>query len=153
MVSDSHPVKCGGCHRMVLVAVGNLHPPCFRDFEEQAACPEIRARRRSKDGMLLLMMCSALKRSLNEKFDSAEVEPAVHQGGWRVVCRTPGDGDQFFSPSQARRQAELWGGYGQTKLASAFRKAADEAERRRFRAEGGIGRKMPKPMTATRFGT
>lgn len=152
MVSESHPVKCAGCHRTVLVAINNLHPPCFRDFEEQAECPEIRARRRSNDGKLLLMMCSALKQALNEKFESAEVEPAVHQGGWRVVCRTPGDGGQFFSPNQARRQAELWDGYGQTKLASAFRKAADEAEHRRFRAEGGIGRKMLKPMMAIGFG-
>jgi formylglycine-generating enzyme required for sulfatase activity len=152
MVSESHSVKCAECHRTVLVAVSNLHPPCFRDFEEQAQCPEIRARRRSNDGKLLLMMCSALKQSLNEKFESAEVEPAVHQGGWRVVCRTPGDGGQFFSPNQARRQAELWDGYGQTKLAGAFRNAADEAERRRFREEGGIGRKMLKPITAIGFG-
>ena len=152
MVSESHPVKCAGCQRTVLVAVSNLHPPCFRDFEEQAECPEIRARRRSDDGKLLLLMCSALKQSLTEKFESAEVEPSVHQGGWRVVCRTPGDSGQFFSPNQARRQAELWDGYGQTKLAGAFREAADEAERRRFRAEGSIGRKMPKPITAIGFG-
>jgi formylglycine-generating enzyme required for sulfatase activity len=131
----------------VLVAVSNLHPPCFRDFEEQAECPEIRARRRSDDGKLLLLMCGALKQSLTEKFESAEVELSVHQGGWRVVCRTPGDVGQFFSASQARRQAELWDSYGQTKLAGAFREAADEAERRRFRAEGSIGRKRPKPIT------
>jgi len=99
MVSESHPVKCAGCHRTVLVAVSNLHPPCFRDFEEQAECPEIRARRRSDDGKLLLLMCSALKQSLTEKFESAEVEPSVHRGGWRVVCRTPGDSGQFFSPN------------------------------------------------------
>jgi formylglycine-generating enzyme required for sulfatase activity len=152
MVSESHPVKCAGCQRTVLVAVSNLHPPCFRDFEEQAECPEIRARKRSNEGKLLLLMCSALKQSLNEKFESAEVEPSAHQGGWCVVCRTPGDSGQFFSPHQARRQAELWDAYGQTKLAGAFREAADEAERRRFRAEGGRARKMPKPITAIGFG-
>ena len=152
MVSDSHPVKCGGCRRMVLVAVSKLHPPCFRDFEEQAGCPEIRVRRRSKDGVLLLLMCNALKQSLNEKFENAEVEPAVHQGGWGVVCRTPGDSGQLLAPNQARRQAELWDGHGQTKLAGALRKAADEADRRRLRAEGGIRGKIPSPMAVIGLG-
>jgi formylglycine-generating enzyme required for sulfatase activity len=148
MVTESHPVKCKGCHRTMLVAVSDLHPPCFRNFDEQAECPEIQARRRANRGMLLLMMCGALKQSLNEKFENAEVEPAIHEGGWRVVCRTGDDDSQFFSPNQARRQAELWHGYGQTRLADGFRKAADEAERRKLRGGGLIGGKIPRPIAA-----
>jgi formylglycine-generating enzyme required for sulfatase activity len=151
MVAESHPVKCGGCHRTVLVAVSSLHPPCFRNFEQQAECPEVQARRRSNGGMLLLMMCGALNESLNEKFENAEVEPAAHEGGWRVVCRTPGDHGQVFSPAQARRQAELWDGYGQRKLADELRKAADEAERRKFRGGAVIRGKMSKPMAVIGF--
>jgi len=146
MVAESHAVKCGGCHRTVLVALSSLHPPCFRDFEEQAECPEVQTRRRSNGGMLLLMMCSALKQSLTEKFENAEVEPAAHEGGWRVVCRTPDDDRRVFSANQARRQAELWDSYGQTKLAGELRNAADEAERRRLRAGGLIRGKIAKPM-------
>jgi formylglycine-generating enzyme required for sulfatase activity len=151
MVTESHPVRCGGCHRTVLVAVSSLHPPCFRNFDQQAECPEVQARRRSNGGKLLLMMCGALKQSFNEKFESAEVEPAVHEGGWRVVCRAPDGGDQVFSPNQARRQAALWDGYGQRKLADELRKAADEAERRRFRRGGIIRGKIPKWTAAIAF--
>jgi formylglycine-generating enzyme required for sulfatase activity len=152
MVSESHPVKCGGCHRTVRVAVSNLHPPCFRDFEEQAECPEVLTRRRSNGEMLLLMMCSALQQSLNEKFENTEVEPAAYEGGWRVVCRTPDNGGQIFSPNQARRQAELWEGYGQTKLANEFRKAADEAERRRFPGGRPLVGSIPKPIAVIGLG-
>jgi formylglycine-generating enzyme required for sulfatase activity len=152
MVTDSHPVNCRGCHRRVLVAVSHLHPPCFRDFEEQAECPEVEARRRSDDGTLLLMMCSALKRSLDEKFENAQVESAAHEGGWRIVCRTSDDDGRVFSPHQARRQAELWDGCGQTKLAGELRKAANEAERRGFRGGGGIRGKIAKPMALLGFG-
>src|SRR5215472_1475166 len=149
MATESHPVKCRGCHRTVLVAVSNLHPPCFRNFEEQAECPEVLARKRSNGEKLLLMMCSTLKQSFNEKFENAEVEPAAYEGGWRVVCRTPDD-DQIFSPNHARRQAELWEGCGQRKLAGELRKAADEAERRRFRGSRAIG--IPKPIAIIGFG-
>jgi formylglycine-generating enzyme required for sulfatase activity len=146
MVTESHPVKCRGCHRTVLVAVSNLHPPCFRNFQQQAECPEVQARKRSDGGTLLLMMCGALQEALNEKFENAEVEPAAHEGGWRVVCRTADDDGQIFSPNQARRQAELWDGYGQRKLADELRKAADEAERRRFRRGGIIRGKRSKSV-------
>jgi formylglycine-generating enzyme required for sulfatase activity len=146
MVTESHPVKCGGCRRTVLVAMSHLHPPCFRDFEEQAECPEIQSRRQASDGMLLLMMCDALKLSLKQKCENAEVEPAVHEGGWGVVCRSADNDGQIFSPNQARRQAELWDSCGQRKLADEFRKAADEVERRQFRGERGFGGKIPKSV-------
>jgi formylglycine-generating enzyme required for sulfatase activity len=151
MVTESHPVKCRGCHRTVLVAVSGLHPPCFRNLEQQAECPEVQARRRSNGGMLLLMMCGALKEALNEKFENAEVEAAAHEGDWRVVCRTSDDDGQIFSPNQARRQAELWDGYGQTKLADELRKAADEAEHRSLRDGGGVRGKISKPMAVIAF--
>jgi formylglycine-generating enzyme required for sulfatase activity len=151
MVTESHPVKCRGCHRTVFVAVSNLHPPCFRNFEQQAECPEVQARRRSNGGMLLLMMCGALKESLDEKFENAEVEPAAHEGGWRVVCRTPDDDGQVFSPNQARRRAELWDGYGQRKLADQLRQAADEAERHRFGRGGDLRGKISKPVAVIGF--
>lgn len=146
MVTESHPVKCAGCRRTVLVAMSSLHPPCFRDFQQQAECPEIQTRRQASDGMLLLMMCDALKLSLKQKCENAEVEPAVHEGGWGVVCRTADNDRQFFSPNQARRQAELWESCGQSNLADEFRKAADEVERGKFRRERGSGGKLSKSV-------
>jgi formylglycine-generating enzyme required for sulfatase activity len=140
MAIESHPVTCRGCHRTVLVAVSDLHPPCFRHFEEQAECPEIQARKRSNGSMLLLMMCDALKQSLAEKFEHAEVEPIIHGGSWRVACRIADDSSQFYSPQQARRQAELWNSYGQAKLADKLQKAADQAERNQFGNEARIRR-------------
>jgi formylglycine-generating enzyme required for sulfatase activity len=138
MTTASHVVQCGQCHRTRVVAVSNLHPPCFRNIEEQADCPEILQRRGSGDETLLTMMCGALARSFAQNLERAVVDVVDRQGVWQVACRIPGDPDRFYSSSQARWQAKIWSRCGRTGLAKRFRDAAKEADqasrsRRRMR--------------------
>jgi formylglycine-generating enzyme required for sulfatase activity len=133
MAARSHFVACGRCHRIVAVLVGEARPPCFRHVEEQAECPEIRERRASGEVVPDLVICGALHRSLEAKFEDTEVEAVVSQGIWHVVRRTPGRPSSLHSPSQARTQADLWHGRGQDNLANQFRRAADQAELRQLR--------------------
>jgi formylglycine-generating enzyme required for sulfatase activity len=134
MTTESHAVLCGQCHRTMVVAVSNLHPPCFRNVEEQADCPEILQRRGSGDETLLTMMCGALAGSLAENLERAAIEVADREGVWQVACRIPGDANRHYSPAQARGQAEIWERCGRTGLALRFRDAAKEADRRAFRS-------------------
>ena len=140
MAARSHFVACGRCHRIIAVLVGDAHPPCFRHVEEQAECLEIRERRASGEVIPDLMICGALLRSLEAKFENTEVEPVVNQGIWYVVRRTPGRPSPLYSPAQARTQADLWQGRGQDGLANQFRRAADQAELRQLRDEVRAGR-------------
>jgi formylglycine-generating enzyme required for sulfatase activity len=131
-------MPCGQCHHTRVVAVSNLHPPCFRNIEEQADCPEILQRTGSGDETLLTMMCGALAESFARNLERAAVEVVDRQGVWQVACRIPGDPDRFYSSGQARWQAEIWSRCGQTGLARRFRDAAREADqasrsRRRMR--------------------
>jgi formylglycine-generating enzyme required for sulfatase activity len=135
MAARSHFVACGRCHRIIAVLVGDAHPPCFRHVEEQAECLEIRERRASGEVIPDLMICGALLRSLEAKFENTEVEAVVSQGIWYVVRRTPGRPSPLYSPAQARTQADLWLGRGQDGLANQFRRAADQAELRQLRDE------------------
>src|ERR1700730_10257933 len=105
MTTESHAVLCGQCHRTMVVAVRNLHPPCFRNVGEQADCPEILQRRGSGDETLLTMMCGALAGSLAENLERAVVDVVDRQGVWQGACRIPGDPDRFYSSGQARWQA------------------------------------------------
>jgi formylglycine-generating enzyme required for sulfatase activity len=125
---ESHPVKCRGCQRTVRVILSDRYPPCFHHFEQQADCPQIQLRRRKGEGNLLVMMCRALNESLAETLESAEVKPVLHEGSWHVVCRVEGERAQFYSPSQARVQAEFWRNSGRTTLADQFQDAANRAE-------------------------
>jgi formylglycine-generating enzyme required for sulfatase activity len=134
MTTESHTVLCGQCHRTMAVAVSNLHPPCFRNVEEQADCPEILRRRGSGDETLLTMMCGALAGSLAENLERAAIEVVDFEGVWRVACRIPGDANRHYSPGQARGQAEIWKRCGRTGLAIRFRDAAKEADRRALRS-------------------
>jgi formylglycine-generating enzyme required for sulfatase activity len=120
----------------VHVILSDRYPPCFHYFEQQGDCPEIQTRRRKGEGNLLLMMCGAVKESLAEKLENAEVKAIVHEGSWHVVCRVEDDRPQLYSPGQARVQAEFWGGCGQTILADQFRRSADRAEARMLGARG-----------------
>ena len=138
MTTASHVVQCGQCQRTRVVAVSNLHPPCFRNIEEQADCPEILQRRGSGDETLLTMMCGALAGSFAQNLERAVVDVVDRQGVWQVACRIPGDPDRFYSPGQARWQAKIWSRCGRTGLAKRFRDAAKEADqasrsRRRMR--------------------
>jgi formylglycine-generating enzyme required for sulfatase activity len=136
-MTESHVVQCGQCHRKRSVAVSNLRPPCFRNIEEQADCPEILQRRGSGDETLLTMMCGALAASFAENLERAAVEVVDREGVWQVACRIPGDPDRYYSSGQARWQGEIWSCCGQTGLARRFRDAAEEADqasRSRWRA-------------------
>src|ERR1700736_1614731 len=126
MTMESHVVLCRQCHRTRVVAVSNLHPPCFRNIEEQADCPEILQRRGSGDETLLTMMCGALAGSFAQNLERAVVDVVDRQGVWQVACRIPGDPDRFYSSGQARWQAKIWSRYGRTGLAKRFRDAAKE---------------------------
>jgi formylglycine-generating enzyme required for sulfatase activity len=142
MPAASQFVLCDRCGRSVVVALSHLHPPCFQRVEEQIECPEIQERRGKGEGGLLLMMCGALKRSLEASCGSAEVEAAAHDRRWQVVCRIPGASSAHYSPAEARSRAAIWAAQGQTKLAVALRTAATKAERRepgRMRAIIGLG--------------
>ena len=108
MTTASHVVQCGQCQRTRVVAVSNLHPPCFRNIEEQADCPEILQRRGSGDETLLTMMCGALAGSFAQNLERAVVDVVDRQGVWQVACRIPGDPDRFYSSGQARWQAKIW---------------------------------------------
>jgi len=134
MTTESHIVMCGQCRRTIVVAVSNLHRPCFRNVEEQADCPEILQRRGTGEEALLTMMCEALAGSLAENLERAAFEAADREGVWRVACRIPGDVNRYYSPRQAREQADIWERRGRTRLASRFRGVADEADRRVFRS-------------------
>jgi formylglycine-generating enzyme required for sulfatase activity len=120
----------------VHVILSDRYPPCFHYFEQQADCSEMQTRRRKGEGNLLLMMCGALKESLAEKLENAEVKPILHEGNWHVICRVEDDRAQFYSPGQARVQAEFWRSCGQMILADQFRAAADRAETRMLSARG-----------------
>ena len=122
------------------MALSPLHPPCFQRVDEQAECPEIHERR--SEGGLLLMMCGALKRSLEARSERAEVEAEVHDRQWYVACRMPGVASARYAPQEARSRAEIWQANGYQKLADALRAAAEKAERRqpsRARAAIGVG--------------
>ena len=138
MTMESHVVVCRQCHRTRVVAVSDLRPPCFRNVEEQADCPEILQRRDQGDETLLTMMCGALAGSFAENLQHAVVEVVDREGDWQVACRVPGDSDRFYSSAHARWQGEIWGRWGRTGLARRFREAAKEADqasrsRRRMR--------------------
>jgi formylglycine-generating enzyme required for sulfatase activity len=137
-VAISHPVLCERCRRSIVVAVSNLHPPCFRHVEEQVECPEIQERSGKGEGRLLLMMCGALKRSLEVDCESAKVEAVDRDGEWLVACRTPGDPSALHSAGEARRLSEVWQAHGQTKLAAQLRAAAAKVERRKSGRVGAI---------------
>ncbi|MGA2129911.1 MAG: SUMF1/EgtB/PvdO family nonheme iron enzyme [Xanthobacteraceae bacterium] len=143
MTTEPRAVLCGQCHRMVLVAVSDLHPPCFRNVEEQADCPEIRERRGASEEPPLMMMCTALARSLAEELDRLEVAAVDHGGAWQVACHVPGGADMIYAPGQARGQAAIWDHAGRAGLASRFRDAADEVERRTQRHPPRTGRPAP----------
>ncbi|MGJ5180170.1 formylglycine-generating enzyme family protein [Bradyrhizobium oligotrophicum] len=131
LAAVSYPVPCDQCGRVVHVALSALRAPSFRDLAEQIACPEIQARRSKRDG-LLMMMCGALKQSLAERCDRAEVEataPVRGEAG-RVVCNIPGVSTARLTPQEARSLAVMWQAHGQTKLAARLRDAAASAERR-----------------------
>src|SRR5947209_20618857 len=84
-------VSCERCGRPVLVALSPLHPPCFQRVDDQVECPELQERLGKKgEGGLLLMMCSALKLSLDARCDSAEVDAVAQDRSWWVVCRMSG---------------------------------------------------------------
>jgi formylglycine-generating enzyme required for sulfatase activity len=129
MTAESHVVWCGQCDRKRVVAVSNLRPPCFRNIEEQADCPEILERRASGDETLLTMMCGALAGSFAENLERAAVDVVDRKGVWQVACRIPGDRDRYYSSVQARRQGEIWRRCGGTGLAKRFRDAAKQADR------------------------
>jgi len=144
MGTQSHPVPCGRCGRTVAVAVGDRHPPCFRHVEEQAECPEIQERRRRGEGMLLLMMCSALEQSLETELASIQIEAVERDGAWHVACRSPGDSGALYSLDLARRQADFWQGRGQASLSDRFRAAAAEAERQQLHARPWMARSLQR---------
>jgi formylglycine-generating enzyme required for sulfatase activity len=129
MTAESHVVQCGQCHRERVVALSNLRPPCFRNIDEQADCPEILQRRASGDETLLTMMCGALAGSFAENLERAVVDVVDREGVWQVACRIPGDQNRYYSSDQARRQGEIWSRCGGTGLARRFREAAREADR------------------------
>src|SRR4051794_10158498 len=134
----SHVGRGRQCHRTRGVAVSDLRPPCFRNIEEQAECPEILERRSSGDETLLTMMCGALAGSFAESLQHATVDVVDREGDWQVVCRIPGDSDRDYSSTQASWQGEIWGRHGRAGLASRFREAAKQADqaarnRRRMR--------------------
>jgi formylglycine-generating enzyme required for sulfatase activity len=142
MATVTQSVPCERCGRSVLVALSPLHPPCFQHVDEQVECPEIQERRGKGEGGLLLMMCGALKRSLEARSESAEVEAAAQDRRWHVVCRIPGVSSARYSPQEARGRAEIWDAHGHKKLAVRLRAAAAKAERRqpgRARAAIGLG--------------
>jgi formylglycine-generating enzyme required for sulfatase activity len=137
MTAESHVVRCGQCHRERVVAVSDLRPPCFRNVEEQADCPEILQRRAaSADETLLTMMCGALAASFAESLERAAVNVVDRGGTWQVACSIPGDGERYYSPDQARSQSETWSRCGGASLARRFlvaAKKADQASRNRRR--------------------
>src|SRR3954453_15567801 len=138
MTMEPHVVRCRQCHRTRVVAVSDLRPPCFRNIEEQAECPEILQRRSSGDETLLTMMCGALAGSFAESLQHATVDVVDREGDWQVVCRIPGDSDRYYSSTQASWQGEIWGRHGRAGLSRRFRDAAKEADqssrsRRRMR--------------------
>jgi formylglycine-generating enzyme required for sulfatase activity len=142
MSTVTQSVSCERCGRSVLVALSALHPPCFQHVDEQVECPEIQERRGNGEGGLLLMMCSALKRSLDAGCENAKVEAAAQDRSWRVVCRIPGVLSAHYSPQEARGRAEIWEAHGHKNLAVRLRAAAVTAERRqagRARAAVGLG--------------
>jgi len=129
MTMESHVVRCRQCQRTRVVAVSDLRPPCFRNIEEQAECPEILQRRGSGDETLLTMMCGALAGSFAESLQHATVDVVDREGDWQVVCRIPGDAERYYSSTQACWQGEIWGRHGRTGLARRFREAAEEADK------------------------
>jgi formylglycine-generating enzyme required for sulfatase activity len=137
MTVESHVVLCGHCQRTRVVAVSDLRPPCFRNIEEQADCPEVLQRRGSGDDeALMTMMCGALAESFAENLKRAAVEAVNRDGDWQIACRIPGDPDRYYSSDQARRQAETWRRHGRSGLARRLSDAAaevDQASRSRAR--------------------
>jgi formylglycine-generating enzyme required for sulfatase activity len=144
MVTVTQSVPCERCGRTVLVALSSLHPPCFHQVDEQVECPEIQERRGKGEGGLLLMMCSALKQSLDARCEDIEVEAADRHGGEsrQIVCRIPGVSSAHYSAEEARSRAEIWEAHGHGRLAGRLRAAAAKAERQpisRTRAAIGVG--------------
>lgn len=74
-----HFVACERRHRIVAVLVCDLYPPCFRDAGKRAGCPETRERRADGEMVPNLVICGALRRSLEAKFQDT-VEAIVSQG-------------------------------------------------------------------------
>jgi formylglycine-generating enzyme required for sulfatase activity len=132
------PVVCSRCHRTISVLVSDLYPPSFRHVEDQAECPEIRDLRGQSGAKSDLAVCDALRLSLEAKLARSEVAAVAHGDVWYVVRRTLGRPSQLYSPRQARAQAEVWHGHGQTELGDQFRRAADDAERRQLGGERGV---------------
>lgn len=128
MAAESHVVRCGQCRRERVVAVSDLRPPCFRNIEEQADCPEILQRRASGDETLLTMMCGALAGSFAQNLERAAVDVVDREGAWQIGCSIPGDQDRYYSSEQARSQAEIWRRCGGSGLARQFCDAADQAD-------------------------
>ena len=128
----------------MVVAVSNRRPPCFQNVEEQADCPEIQ-RRRGTGGeeTLLTMMCGPLVRSLAEYLERAAIEAVDREGVWQISCRIPGNTDIYYSPVQARGQAEIWDGCGRSGLANRFHHAANQADHGAFRSRRRKRRPIP----------
>ena len=145
LATTIYPVPCARCGRVVRVALNTLRAPSFHHVAEQASCPEIQERPRSKgDGGLLLMMCGPLKQSLSASCDAAEVEATAPSGGrhGRIVCSIPGVSITQYAPDEARSHAEIWQAHGHHGLARHLRKAAAVAERGPpmwSRAAAGLG--------------
>jgi formylglycine-generating enzyme required for sulfatase activity len=141
------PVVCSRCHRTISVLVSDLYPPSFRHVEDQAECPEIRDLRGQSGAKSDLAVCDALRQSLEARLAKSEVAAVVHGDVWYVVRRTLGRPSLLYSPRQARAQAEVWHGHGQTELGDQFRRAADEAERRQLGGERGVQGKARGTVT------
>jgi formylglycine-generating enzyme required for sulfatase activity len=94
-----------------------------------------------------LAVCDALRQSLEAKLARSEVAAVVHGDVWYVVRRTLGRPSLLYSPRQARAQAEVWHGHGQTELGDQFRQAADEAERRQLGGEHSVQGKARGTVT------
>jgi hypothetical protein len=125
------------------VSIAAADHPCFRNAREQAECPEIRERRDAGEQILDLTLCDGLKRSLAAKFtsggtESDGIQAITVEGLGYVVRHIPGAPSPLFSPSEARRQAELLDNRNQSALADRFRIAADEADRISLRAAGTL---------------
>jgi formylglycine-generating enzyme required for sulfatase activity len=139
--TETRAVTCARCNQTLLVLVSDAQPPCFREPKEQAKCPEIAERIARGEQAPDLTVCDALRRSLEAKSGSLEVDAIVHDGIWYVVRRAPGEPSPLYSPAQARTQAELWSGRGQSKLADQFLWAADKAESLQF--DAGAQARLP----------
>jgi formylglycine-generating enzyme required for sulfatase activity len=120
--------------------LSSLRAPCFHHVDEQVECPEIQERQ--GEGGLLLMMCSALKQSLDVGSERAEVEAAPWDSAdsGQIVCRVPGVFSAYYTPEEARSRADIWEAHGHKRFAARLRGAAAKAERKQpSRARAAIG--------------